>query len=120
MRRPLCLRRSCGGALSEAFVSGQISENPQQQDDWNWNSDQPEQYPLAHQGAPWLASNLAEQNQDQQDDDYQPEAAAAVVAGSVESTTPEPAEAAEQYDDQDDKQNGSDGHVIRLVSLLSA
>src|ERR1700730_12113145 len=55
-------------------------------------------------------SQLAEQDQDQNDDDHEAEPAAPIVAGPVEVTTPDPAEAAQQDDDQDDEQDRADGH----------
>ena len=55
-------------------------------------------------------SQLAEQDQDQNDDDHEAEPAAPVVAGPIEGTTPDPAEAAQQDDDQDDKQDRADGY----------
>jgi hypothetical protein len=53
-------------------------------------------------------SKLAEQNQDQQDNDYEAEAAATVVTGPVERAAPEAAKAPEQQDYQNDEQDDSD------------
>src|SRR6476619_1443454 len=57
-----------------------------------------------------VRSNLAEQNQDQQDDDHETESAAAVIAGAVERTAADSTEDAEQRNDQDDQDDGSKGH----------
>jgi|HubBroStandDraft_1064217.scaffolds.fasta_scaffold557100_2 hypothetical protein len=44
-------------------------------------------------------SNSAEQNQDQKNNNHKAKAATAIVAGAVESTAPNPAEASKQDDD---------------------
>src|SRR5471030_292883 len=65
-------------------------------------------------------SKLAEQNQDQHDNEYEAESAAAVVTGPIEGAAPEPAKAPEQRDYQNDEQDGSKRHrIISLVGLLS-
>jgi hypothetical protein len=57
-------------------------------------------------------SNPAEQNQDQKHNDNEAQAAAAVIAGTVEWAAAKSAESSKQDDDQDDEQNGSDRHEI--------
>jgi hypothetical protein len=58
------------------------------------------------------SSNPAKQNQYQKDDDYDSQAATAVVAGPVEWAATKSAETSKQDDDQDNEQNGSDRHEI--------
>ena len=55
-------------------------------------------YPQPHFGS----SKPTEQNQDQQDNDYEAEAAATVVAGPIEWTASKPTKTSEQDNDQDD------------------
>jgi hypothetical protein len=53
-------------------------------------------------------SKPAEQHQNKNDDQYEAKPAAAIVAGPVERPASDAAEASEQCDDQDDKQEGSE------------
>jgi hypothetical protein len=53
-------------------------------------------------------SQLPEQQQDQQDHDYEAEAATAVIAGAVERSAADAAETAEQGDYENDKDDCSD------------
>ena len=82
--------------------SMQISEEPKQEDDWNWNPYQPEQDTftlmvlLLLRAIKSLCSKLAEQNQDQKDNNHQAEPATAVIAGPIESATTDPAKTAEE------------------------
>jgi len=62
-------------------------------------------------------SKLAQQNQDQKDDYDKPEAATAVVAGSIEGTTPNSAETTQQDDDQDNEQDRSNGHGLSPMGM---
>jgi hypothetical protein len=55
-----------------------------------------------------LASNPSEQEQDQQNDDDEAEAAAAIISGAIERSAPDATEAAEQRDNENDKDNQSD------------
>jgi hypothetical protein len=51
---------------------------------------------------------LSEQNKDQQDYDHESKSAAAIIAGAIEWTATNAAEAPEQGDDQNDQYYGSD------------
>src|SRR5882757_1739527 len=51
--------------------------------------------------------NSTQQQQDQQDDDHEAEAAAAIVTGAVERSAADAAEATEQCDDEDNKNDRS-------------
>jgi hypothetical protein len=62
-------------------------------------------------------SNLAEQKQNQKNDDHDAQAATAVIAGAVEWAAAKTAEPSKQDDDQDNEQNGSDGHEIASKCL---
>jgi hypothetical protein len=55
-----------------------------------------------------LALNPSEQEQDQQDDDNEAEATAAIISGAIERSAPNATEAAEQRDNEYDKDNQSD------------
>ena len=52
--------------------------------------------------------NPSEQEQDQQDDDDESEATAAIISGAIERSAPDATEAAEQRDNENDKDNQSD------------
>jgi hypothetical protein len=56
--------------------------------------------------AGWL--QFSEQKQDQQDYDYEPKPAAAIIAGAIERTAANAAKASEQGDDQYDQNYGPD------------
>jgi hypothetical protein len=65
----------------------------------------------------WSCSNPAQQNQDQKDNDHETEPSSAIVTGSIEGAAPDPAEATQQDDDQDNEQDRSNGH--RLISFVN-
>ena len=52
-------------------------------------------------------SSFWKRHQDQHDNEYEPEATAAVIASPVKGTATQPAKAAEQRDNDNDEQNGS-------------
>ena len=53
-------------------------------------------------------SKPAEQNQDQQDNDYEAKATAAVIAGPIKGPASKPTKSAEQNDNQNDQQDCSE------------
>jgi hypothetical protein len=68
----------------------------------------------------WLeaASNSSEQYQDQQNNDDESEAAATIIARAVERSASDAAKAAKKCDNQDNKNDCSNRHLVLLQPML--